>query len=243
MTDDRPERVTLLEQSEALRLYLASLFREPAPTPVPTSPGPAAAPAAARCVPPVVATEVRPLVPVTTSEPMVPPVVTEEEPRADETLPTLEELAAQGPFASLLMRVGGVRLAIPLKSLYGIRRHSERLARLPDSPSWVLGLLHDRQERVQVVDTRFLLRRSADGMPGQAAPADYSVLIVAKGRWGLNCEQIEHVITVQPAAVKWRAERRKRPWFAGVLPGELCTLVDVPALVAWLDAGLVIGDW
>ena len=234
MKDDNTEPVALLEQSQALSAYLASLFREPAHLVAESM----VAAATETATPPQIPAGPVPVEPQPqVTPPAVAAVAVEPVPVATET-PTIDSLAASGPFASLLVRVDGVRLAIPLRNLFGIRRQGNRLTRLPDSPSWMLGLLNDRNARIQVVDAAALLDAGAGHGPrADDSAAGGHVVILAKDRWGMNCETIEHVVKVDPGQVRWRANRSRRPWFAGVLPAELCTLIDVPALVAWLDRG------
>lgn len=140
--------------------------------------------------------------------------------------------ATSDPGRCAVIRVGTLRLALPLIELYGIRRQADRLSRLPGQPEWVLGVSAMGGDRVVVVDATMMLARG--GTP-QEYP-DLHLVAIAAGRWALACNGVETTISLAADAVRWRERREKVPWFAGVVAGELCTLVDVPAMIAWLDA-------
>lgn len=202
----------LLEPREALTRYLDSLFRDVAVFDEP------------------VAATVSPPAPVT--EPPAALVQPESAPRADAIPLQAQAQSWNGPVTCAVLQVGDLRLAVPLVDLHGIRRPGERLCRLPTLPPWVLGVTADaREARTQVADTALLLGRAI----GQGEYPDLHVVTVAPGRWALACNGVEKTIRVENDAVRWRAQRNEDPWFAGVVAGELCALVDVAAMVTWLD--------
>lgn len=140
--------------------------------------------------------------------------------------------APSDPGRCAVIRLGTLRLALPLSELYGIRRQADRLSRLPGQPAWVLGVSGMGGDRVVVVDTAMMLARG--GAP-QEYP-DLHLVTIAAARWALACNGVETAISLAANAVRWRERREEDPWFAGVVADELCTLVDVPAMIAWLDA-------
>lgn len=140
--------------------------------------------------------------------------------------------APADPGRCAVIRVGKLRLALPLTELYGIRRLADRLSCLPGQPAWVLGVAGAAGERVLVVDATMMLARG--GVPQEYS--DLHLVTIAAGRWALACSGVESTVSIAAEAVRWRERREEDPWFAGVVAGELCTLIDVPAMVAWLDA-------
>ena len=197
----------LLEQSQALTLYLDSLFRD-----MPPQSEEAPAPAEITALP---ASDMA-------------------SPDRSEPLPPgsgFEKL----PFSCLLIGMGDVRLAVPMSSLFGIRRMPEKPVRLPGSPPWVVGMLGGGDDKVQVVDLAALL--SSDGAAGLPQAGTRHAVIIAEGRWAIGCEAASRTLRVDPVLVRWSGGNARRPWLAGIVPGELCTLLDVQALVTWLDRG------
>jgi purine-binding chemotaxis protein CheW len=61
--------------------------------------------------------------------------------------------------------------------------------------------------------------------------------MVGEGEWGLTCEDVSSVITIDPARVRWRTSRTQRPWLAGTVIEHLCALLDAERLSEILSAG------
>lgn len=146
--------------------------------------------------------------------------------------PVTPPAAPADPGRCAVVRVGDLRLALPLTELYGIRRQADRLPCLPGLPAWVLGVSGAAGDRVLVVDAAMLMARG--GVPREYP--DLHLVTIAAGRWALACNGVETTIPIAAGEVRWRERREEDPWFAGVVAGELCTLIDVQAMVAWLDA-------
>ncbi|MEN8128923.1 MAG: hypothetical protein ABFS45_01740 [Pseudomonadota bacterium] len=56
--------------------------------------------------------------------------------------------------------------------------------------------------------------------------------------WGIACDKIEGGIELQPMKLQWRIERGKRPWLAGTIVSEKSALLDVDAILHFLEYGL-----
>jgi purine-binding chemotaxis protein CheW len=134
--------------------------------------------------------------------------------------------------ACAVLRVGELRMALPLLHLYGIRRPAEPLCRLPNQPEWILGISTALGGKTQLVDTAALLGRIP--IPGEYP--DLHIVTVAPERWSLACNGIDKTVKVNPEDVRWRVQCNDDPWFAGIVTSELCPFIDLRALVAWLDA-------
>jgi purine-binding chemotaxis protein CheW len=77
---------------------------------------------------------------------------------------------------------------------------------------------------------------AADAVADAAPPARHIVLI-GDGRWGLVCDDVSTVITIDPAKVRWRSSRTKRPWLAGTAVEHLCAVLDAEQLAVLLNEG------
>ena len=62
------------------------------------------------------------------------------------------------------------------------------------------------------------------------------IVLIGDGRWALICDNVSTVITIDPAKVRWRRSRTKRPWLAGTAVEHLCALLDAERLEQLLDA-------
>jgi purine-binding chemotaxis protein CheW len=253
MTSPKPEtQVLLAEQTEALTLYLDALFADkPVSWPVPVATTPA--PVVMSRVIELSATHVESVVaPVIVPAPIVtvvtPPVITPVTPAPAVEIRTRTTVAttpdeprpdwAGEPFPCLLLKVHGLSLALPLVKLNRILPWAEPTL-IPGYAAWLLGVLHleGLNRNLKVVDTAALVMPERIGQtPLSEAPYQH-VVMIADGEWGLTCEDVSNVITIDPAKVRWRTNRSKRPWLAGTVVEHLCALLDAERLAEMLLAG------
>jgi purine-binding chemotaxis protein CheW len=142
-----------------------------------------------------------------------------------------------GEFQALFFEVAGLTLAVPLKALGGIHQLGE-VNQLFGKPKWFKGVMLNRDEKLNVVDTaRWVMPEKYDEK--LEASLDYQYLItLGDSQWGLLAEKLINNITLTKEDVKWRTNQSKRPWLAGVIKEKMCALIDVDNLNALLDKGL-----
>ncbi|HEC16946.1 MAG TPA: chemotaxis protein CheW [Sedimenticola sp.] len=136
---------------------------------------------------------------------------------------------AREPFQCLLFEIEGLRFAVPLSELNSIAEWKEELTCLPGQPQWHHGILEHRGRKVGVVNTARLL------MPERAAADDLAdtpshVLVFGGDAWGLMCHRLLSPVMLEPGDVRWSSRRGNRRWMAGVLPDQLCVLLDLDVL-------------
>jgi purine-binding chemotaxis protein CheW len=229
-----PATETLVDQQLALSHYLEALLNPaPAALPVPVATRPAV-----ELLTPVVA-EVRnapPLAEEAEIVPVVAPAVAVAPVPA--SAPPATPDWASGPFACLLLSVNGLSLALPLVKLNRILPWTEP-SPLPGYAPWLLGIVHHLDTNVRVIDTAGLvmpeIRRPTPGEAGAAG--ERHIVLIGDGHWGLVCEHVSEVITLDPERIRWRASRGQRPWLAGTLVEQLCALLDVEELSRVLENG------
>lgn len=144
----------------------------------------------------------------------------------------------QNEFQALFFSVAGLRLAVPLKTLGGIHQWQDP-STIFGKPDWYLGIMSNRDEKLNVVDTaRWVMPEKYDA--AMAAALDYKYLIMlGESRWGLACESLVTTETLAPGDVQWRQTiAGKRPWLAGVVREKMCAILDVQAMIAMLEQGL-----
>ncbi len=254
----------LIEQNQALACYLEALFSDkPMYLPVPVAPAPVlAAEVLARTVEPQVvaapvAVETITDAVVIAPAPVETPSVTSAPADVAVTTVAVEAAVAsapaeagvpqwgQAPFQSLLLKVQGLTLALPLVKLNRILPWREP-THLPGYVPWLLGVVRYLEQNVRVVDTAALVmpeivqaQRSAPAADGACSGevAARHIVLIGDGRWGLVCDEVSSVITIDPARVRWRSSRAKRPWLAGTVVEQLCALLDAERLGQLLDEG------
>ncbi len=256
MSTPKPE-TRLAEQAEALTLYLEALLVEkPAFLPVPLNAPPAPAVTTGRVID-LIATTLPPVVvaPVVAPAEVVAPPVTQVQapdpgsvavPRPATQTGMASEPArpdwAQEPFPCLILKVQGLSLALPLVKLNRILAWSEPTP-IPGYASWLLGMLQQGPgtgKNLKVVDTAAFVMPERQVSVDPANPAGETprhIVMIGDGEWGLTCDDVSNVISIDPGKVRWRSNRSKRPWLAGTVIEQLCALLDAEHLAEMLSAG------
>jgi purine-binding chemotaxis protein CheW len=218
---------TLIDERQALDVYLEALLREipdvieeapPAPPVTSTqTPAPVEAPA-----------------PVAASGPITQPA------------PDAQPEWGRQRFQAMLFRTAGLTLAVPLIELSGVQEWGAApVTPLPRHVEWFLGLVRYRGRSVPVVDTALLVlprdrRARLTGTPDERFSR---IVFIGEGDWGLACDDVAEVITLEPEQVRWRTTRTTRAWLAGTVIEHMCALIDPSAFADLLargaaDAGL-----
>ncbi|MCG5514186.1 chemotaxis protein CheW [Ectothiorhodospira shaposhnikovii] len=226
--DDRPEarkqRITVVDEPQALTAYLDDLLQEIAEvTPRPSAPE--APPAVVKTAPAAPARAlVTPIKPVPVAPPPPPTAPVQDHPPA----------WARKPFQCLLFRLGGVTLAIPLVKLTGILAMPRDITPMPGHSALFLGLTEHHGRKVKVVDI------SPHVLPPDRLaqrPPPGNLILIDEGRWGLVCDRVEETLTLSPELVRWRSPSGKRPWLSGTVIKHLCAILDADYLARSLEQG------
>ncbi len=134
----------------------------------------------------------------------------------------------EAPFDALIFNVQGLKVAIPLHELDAVHRYPKtKLPRLPGKPAHYLGILSHQKYRSQIIDTTKIIL--PDGFQHDNLPPHYIVLF-DNYRWGLTCNAIDKVVTLNPEHISWRKNTGKRPWLAGTILSQMCSILNVENL-------------
>ena len=230
MNDYAKKKSGLASEQQALSIYLEALLEE-VPDEIVTEE-----------VTPVIAREV--LIPPVIAPAEVVPVVEDRkevavqvQAQAQEAV-TVEEKPvependvpayADKPFEALLFKVCGVKLAVPLKELNGILEWPETITEMPGHSPWFIGIMKNLNKNVNLIDTALIVvpEKMRAGFPADPAERSNRVVLIGNGQWGLVCDSVEEVITLEPASVRWRTSRTKRRWLAGTVIEHMSALID-----------------
>lgn len=142
----------------------------------------------------------------------------------------------QGPFECLLFDVAGLTLAVPLVCLGSIYPlEGQELTPLFGQPDWFLGILPSQAGNLKVLDTaRWVM---PDRYRDDFREGLQYVISVEGYEWGLAVHQVSRSIRLDPSEVKWRSQRKQRPWLAGTVIGHMCALLDVASLAELIASG------
>ncbi|PHS26626.1 MAG: hypothetical protein COA83_02830 [Methylophaga sp.] len=132
-------------------------------------------------------------------------------------------------FQALIFDVQGLKLAIPLHDLNGILTWPEKsLPKIPGKPNWYSGLYSQGHQHTQVIDTGHIV------LPSQyqnSKNKSQFIIAIANGKWGLACNKVESVVTLSPDDVRWRQHSGKRPWLAGTVLKQMCSILNIDELI------------
>ena len=149
------------------------------------------------------------------------------EPAVASQLPDWAELE----FQCLLFHVTGITLAVPLIKLNGVIPWNDDITPMPGHSPAFLGILRHLNKNVQVMDAAEVIL--PDSQRKQILPVAERVkkiILMDEGKWGLACDDIGEVITLQKADVRWRTADGRRAWLAGTVSERLCALLDTDSL-------------
>ncbi len=153
---------------------------------------------------------------------------------------SLKELQ-EGEFQALFFDVAGLTLAVPLTHLGGIH-NLEKPSPLIGKPKWFMGVMLHRDEKISTVDTaRWVMPEKYNETLAESLKYQYLIML-GESHWGLACERLINTVTLRPEDVKWREERGKRPWLAGMVKEKMCALLDISQLIDMLDKGLTSNE-
>lgn len=135
---------------------------------------------------------------------------------------------------SLVVRTGGVAVALPQRSLEATLPWPDRLARPPrGAPSWFVGRMRHGRAWLPVADlAALILPPGCQGRLAEPAVRLRWVLLVeaVHMRWGLACESVTEPTRLAPAALRPR-EPAWPAWLAGTVPARRLLVVDVHRLI------------
>lgn len=143
--------------------------------------------------------------------------------------------AVADKFQILLFNVAGITLAVSLEKLDGILEWSDDVTPMPNSSPWFLGLLAERGVQIKVIDTGMLVVPSKFRADHRREDMQ-KIILIGNGKWGLACDSVSEVITLQRDKVRWRGDNSKRPWLAGTVVDHMCALLDVEKFVELLGS-------
>lgn len=141
---------------------------------------------------------------------------------------------AQENFDCLLFEVCGFNFAVPLITLGQIQMITADLTPVFGQAPWFMGLQQTALGSMRVVNTaQFVMPERYQ--PDNRYKPTY-LMSIANCSWSLAVDEVKQPIYLSPSDVKWRQNRQRQIWLAGVLKEQMCVLIDIPALANQLLA-------
>ncbi len=139
---------------------------------------------------------------------------------------------AQQQFDCLLFEVCGFHFAVPLITLGQIQAITDDLTPVFGQAPWFMGIQNTAIGSQRVVNTALFVMPERY-KPDKTYKPPYMISI-ADCPWALAVDKVNQPISLTPDDVKWRVQREKQTWLAGVVKKQMCVLIDVPELARQL---------
>ncbi len=135
---------------------------------------------------------------------------------------------ARRPFEVLEFTIAKLRLAIPLTHLCGILDWQfAELTPMPGYSKHFIGVWPNNGTNSKIVDVSNILvpQRYQHKIESWQTRVT-KVVLIDDSAWGLVCDEILEVVTLDPREVCWRSDRTQRAWLAGTLVGQMSAIID-----------------
>lgn len=141
------------------------------------------------------------------------------------------------PFQALLFTVAGLKLAIPLVELSGVIKWTDKVTEMPGHADFYMGILQHLEHKIPVIDAAKMVlpvNRQAQLIGDVARKRVKHIVLIGNYQWGLACDKIGDVITLEPEGVRWRSDENSRTWLAGTVIEHMCALLNAEGFAAML---------
>ncbi len=177
----------------------------------------------------------------------VKPEATEQAAEETQPVPAGRPEWAESEFQAMMFKVAGLALAVPLIELNGVVECDlSDVTAMPGHADFYLGLMNYLEKSVPLVDTaRFVLPPDKLKILAGDDPKERitRVVMIQDCNYGLACDEVNEVITLNPDSVRWRSQRTQRRWLAGTVVEHMCALIDANAFAELLASRAPIQEF
>ncbi len=146
---------------------------------------------------------------------------------------------ANQPFQALEFTVAKLKLVVPLTHLCGILDWERAdLTPMPGHSTQFMGVWPNHGTNSKIVDVAEMVvpeRYHSKIQP--ASERVTKVVLIDESTWGIACDEIIGVITLDPRDVRWRTDRTQRKWLAGTLIEHMSAIIDADEFASTLLNG------
>lgn len=163
----------------------------------------------------------------------------------EETTDSIIPQWAKEPFQIVLFEVAGLKLAVPLIELSGVIEWTDSVTEMPGHADFYMGILQYLDNKIAVIDTaRMVLpeKKLVQLVGDDPRQRVNHIVLIDDYRWGLACDKVGEVITLNPEDVRWRTSKTTRGWLAGTVIEHMCALLNSEGFSSMLEMGGDITD-
>jgi len=137
------------------------------------------------------------------------------------------------PFICQLIKIAGLKFALPLSSFSHILKYSEILESAESKSDFILENVQIDGHQVRIIDlAQIVLAEDKLKQPINSRQNKYdSIIIMQDARFGLACDEILDTEMLTPEEVCWRNSSSQRLWLAGTVKSGGYALLDVDELL------------
>jgi purine-binding chemotaxis protein CheW len=161
----------------------------------------------------------------------------ESESEIELTKPVSREI--DGTFQIMMFKTAGLTLAVPLVELSGVITWPENVTEMPGHKESYLGIVQHLGRKVPIIDIAqivFPRDRVQSIVDSNSEDRLQRIVFINDFEWGLACDAVNDVITIESDQIKWRKTGTKRAWLAGTVVEHMCALLDTQELSILLNS-------
>ncbi len=148
-------------------------------------------------------------------------------------------LVIEEPFQIMMFKTAGLTLAVPLVELSGVISWPENITEMPGHKESYLGLVQHQDKKIPIIDIAkivFPQDRLKSVIDTEQQERLHRIVFINDFKWGLACDVVNDVITIEPEQIKWRNPGSTRAWLAGTVVEYMCALLNTKELSKLLNS-------
>ena len=136
---------------------------------------------------------------------------------------------ANKPFKVLFFYVAGIKLAVPLIELCGVVKRTSSVTQMPGHADFYMGILRHLKRNIAVIDAAKMVlpdNKQAQLIGDKPRERVKHIVLIGDYSWGLACDKIGEVITLQPDDIRWKKSNTGQIWLSGTVVKHMCALLN-----------------
>lgn len=144
-----------------------------------------------------------------------------------------------GVFQIMMFKTAGLTLAVPLVELSGVISWPQNITEMPGHKASYLGIVQHLGKKIPIIDiAQIVFPQERLVFLANSEPEErlHRIVFINDFKWGLACDAVNDVITIESEQIKWRKSGTKRTWLAGTVIEHMCALLDTKELSKLLNS-------
>ena len=131
-----------------------------------------------------------------------------------------------------IFHINRTKIGIPARSVRAILDNNSELRITGHPGKNGYGSLTYQGQTYRLLDVQSMLENGDRACP----ESDYrTVILLEPGSWGIVCHDFDSIRPLDTRNIKWRRDRKTRPYLAGVDIAEMCLIFDINSAINTLE--------